>query len=79
MRYQIVLRPEPEGGYTVFVPTLPGCITWGRTLRQARRMAVDAIEGSVASLAKHAEPIPSDEENLISSVEVSISRRLAHG
>jgi len=42
-------------------------------------MAADAIEGFVASLAKHGEPIPSDEENLISSVEVSISRRLAHG
>ncbi|MFH1111040.1 MAG: type II toxin-antitoxin system HicB family antitoxin [Planctomycetota bacterium] len=52
MRYQIVLRPEPEGGYTGFVPALPGCITWGRTLRQARRMAVDAIQGYLASIKK---------------------------
>ncbi len=27
MRYTIYLRPEPEGGYTVIVPSLPGCIT----------------------------------------------------
>lgn len=70
MRYQVVLRPEPEGGYTVFVPALPGCITWGRTLRQARRMAVDAIEGYLASLLNHGEPIPSDEEGLTATVTV---------
>ena len=70
MRYQIVLRPEPEGGYTVFVPALPGCITWGRTLRQARRMAIDAIEGYLASLQKHGEPIPRDDESLSTSVDV---------
>ena len=70
MRYQIVLRPEPEGGYSVFVPALPGCITWGRTLRQARRMAVDAIEGYLVSLEKHGEPIPADDESLTTSVDV---------
>ena len=70
MRYQIVLRPEPEGGYTVFVPALPGCITWGRSLRQARRMAADAIEGYLISLVKHGEPIPTDDESLTASVDV---------
>ena len=70
MRYQIVLRPEPEGGYTVFVPALPGCITWGRTLRQARKIAADAICGYLASLDKHGEPIPSDDQSLLTSVDV---------
>ncbi|MEK7731416.1 MAG: type II toxin-antitoxin system HicB family antitoxin [Planctomycetota bacterium] len=72
MRYQIVLRPEPEGGYTVFVPTLPGCITWGRTLRQARKMAADAIGGYIESLAKHGEPIPVDDDNLTANVEIEL-------
>ena len=58
MRYQIILRAEPEGGYTVMVPALPGCITWGKTIHQAKRMVRDAIEGYVASLVKHGEPIP---------------------
>jgi len=70
MRYQIVLRPEPEGGYTVFVPTLPGCITWGRTLHQARKMAADAIGGYIESLVKHGEPIPVDDDNLTANVEI---------
>ena len=77
MRYQIVLRPEPEGGYTVFVPTLPGCITWGRTLRQARKMAADAIGGYIESLLKHGEPVPIDDENLTASVEIELPSELS--
>lgn len=69
-RYQIVLRPEPEGGFTVFVPSLPGCITWGKDLAQARRMAADAIRGYIASLRKHGEPVPSDAEALVTTVQV---------
>ncbi|MDG6251470.1 type II toxin-antitoxin system HicB family antitoxin [Methanocalculus sp.] len=32
LRFCILLRREPEGGYTVTVPTLPGCITFGETI-----------------------------------------------
>jgi antitoxin HicB len=53
-RYNIMLRPEPEGGYTALVPALPGCVTYGRTVDEAREMARDAISGYIASLRKHA-------------------------
>ncbi len=43
LTYRIVLRPEPEGGYTVIVPTLPGCVTYGATKEEANKMAEDAI------------------------------------
>jgi len=56
--FNIVLRPEPEGGFTVIVPALPGCVTYGRTLAEAKKMAKDAISGYVASLKKHNEPVP---------------------
>ncbi len=45
LRYNIVLQPEPEGGFTVIVPSLPGCVTYGKDLAEARAMATDAIEG----------------------------------
>lgn len=77
MRYQIILRPEPEGGYTVFVPTLPGCITWGRSLRQARKLAADAIGGYIESLIKHGEPIPVDDDNLTANVEIELPSELS--
>ena len=56
--YNIMLRPEPEGGYTALVPALPGCVTYGRTLAEARKMAKDAITGYLDSLKKHNEPVP---------------------
>lgn len=53
--YNIMLRPEPEGGYTALVPALPGCVTYGRTVDEAREMVKDAISGYIASLRKHKE------------------------
>jgi predicted RNase H-like HicB family nuclease len=58
LRFDIVLRPEPEGGFTAAVPALPGCVTYGRTLSEARRMVNDAISAYIESLRKHNEPIP---------------------
>jgi predicted RNase H-like HicB family nuclease len=57
--YNIMLRPEPEGGFTAIVPALPGCITHGRTLEEAKEMAYDAIDVYVESLRKHGESLPS--------------------
>jgi len=34
LSYRITLRKEPEGGYTVLVPALPGCITYGKTVEE---------------------------------------------
>jgi predicted RNase H-like HicB family nuclease len=45
LRYNVIFRPEPEGGYTVMVPALPGCVTYGRNLKEARLMATDAVRG----------------------------------
>ena len=59
--FTLLLEPdEEEGGYTVTVPALPGCITQGDTLDEALAMAKDAITGYLASLEAHGEPIPPD-------------------
>jgi antitoxin HicB len=44
LTYRILLRKEPEGGYTVLVPALPGCITYGKTIEEAIKMAKEAID-----------------------------------
>ena len=69
-RFNVVLRPEPEGGFTALVPALPGCVTYGRTLSEARAMAKDAIAGYITSLQKHKEPVPSDDETLVASLDL---------
>lgn len=58
LNYTAVFRQEPEGGYTVVVPSLQGCVTYGETFEKAKEMAEDAIEGYLKSLAKHGEEIP---------------------
>jgi antitoxin HicB len=64
MRYRIELHPAPpeEGGYTVTVPSLPGVVTEGDTLEEAIAMAKDAIEGYIADLEAHGEPVPESDE-----------------
>ncbi|MFZ0284066.1 MAG: type II toxin-antitoxin system HicB family antitoxin [Terriglobales bacterium] len=68
--FNVMFRPEPEGGFTAMVPALPGCVTYGRTLNEARKMVKDAMSGYVASLRKHNEPIPTDDETLLASLEL---------
>jgi antitoxin HicB len=57
-QYTVVFEPAEEGGYVVTVPALPGLITEGDTLEEARAMAKDAIRGYLESLMKHCEEIP---------------------
>ena len=49
-----------EGGYVVTCPALPGLVTEGDTLAEARKMARDAIRANLESLRKDGEAIPSD-------------------
>ncbi len=44
MKFQVVLEPSDEGGYTVYVPSLPGCISEGDTLEEALVNIRKAIE-----------------------------------
>lgn len=62
--YTIVLIPEPEeGGYSVIVPSLPGCVTQGETVEEAIAMAQDAIAGWIAVAEKHGEPVPEEDRH----------------
>lgn len=44
MKFKIVLEPSEEGGFTVFVPSLPGCISEGDTKEEALTNIREAIE-----------------------------------
>jgi len=68
--YRIHLEPEPEGGFTVTVPALPGCVTWGEDYEHALAMAKEAIEGYLEVLAEEGKPIP--EEPVTTAVDTLI-------
>ena len=61
LSYGILLKREPEGGYTVIVPSLPGCVTYGDTIDESIKMARVAIELYIKSLVEHGEEIPTSE------------------
>jgi predicted RNase H-like HicB family nuclease len=56
--YTVLLQPEPEGGFTVTCPVLPGLVTYGENLAEARAMAAEAIECYLESLQKDRLPLP---------------------
>jgi predicted RNase H-like HicB family nuclease len=44
MKLRVVLEPSPEGGFTAFVPALPGCISEGDTREIAMQNIREAVE-----------------------------------
>jgi predicted RNase H-like HicB family nuclease len=62
--YRIILKKEEEGGYTAIVPSLPGCITYGDTIDEAKLMVREAIELYIESLEADGLPVPNDNESL---------------
>jgi predicted RNase H-like HicB family nuclease len=70
LTYKILLHKEPEGSYTVSVPVLPGCITYGETVEHGIEMAKEAIELYIAELKERGEEIPDDTGTLEYSINM---------
>ena len=68
--YRVILKLEPEGGFTVTVPALPGCVTYGKDLDEAKEMVEDAIKAYLESLQKHSEPILDDTNTLETQLSI---------
>ena len=66
MKLKIMLEPSDEGGYTVFVPALPGCISEGDTKEDALKNIREAIE-------LYLEPVEDDKSFSPDTEEIEIS------
>ena len=61
LRYTVLLRKNTDvPGYSVMVPELPGCFTFGDTVEEALANAKEAIEGCLESLAFTGDAIPQE-------------------
>lgn len=59
--FQIVIEKEADDeGYLAYSPTLPGCVSNGKTIEDAKRNIRHAIEQHVASLLEHDQAVPQD-------------------
>lgn len=74
LKYTVIYTSEPEGGFTVVVPALPGCVTYGKDLEEAERMAKEAISLYLESLKAHKEPVPESEKTFIGSIDLEFPR-----
>lgn len=64
LSYTVIFEPAVEGGYVVTCPALPGLVTEGDTMEEARRMARDVIRGYLESLRADGLPFPTEPEAL---------------
>src|ERR1700692_2547530 len=69
----VLFEPAEEGGFVVTCPALPGLVTEGDTLEEARAMAQDAIRGYIESLRTDHLPIPSDKAPVKEEIRVLVS------
>jgi predicted RNase H-like HicB family nuclease len=69
MKFRTIIEQDEDGNYIVQCPSLPECISEGKTREEALASIKDAIQGYLKSLKKHNEPIPPSIEE--ETVEVS--------
>jgi predicted RNase H-like HicB family nuclease len=58
MKYLVTLERDEDGFIVAECPSLPGCLSQGKTREEALANIKDAIEGYLESLRKHGEPLP---------------------
>ena len=58
MKYRVIIQQDEDGIFVAEVPSLPGCISQGKTRREAVANIQEAIQAYIESLRKHNEPIP---------------------
>ena len=75
-RYTVLFEPVEEGGFVASCPALPGLVTEGDTLEEAREMVKDAIRGYLESLAMDGQEPPADiklnEDPVKEEIEVAV-------
>lgn len=64
LKYDAVFEEQPGGGYTVSVPSLPGCISEGDTLKEAKLNIVEAMTVYLESLIIDGEDIPAPDKSV---------------
>ena len=73
LKFHVCFEREEEGGYHAYVPALPGCHTYGRTIEEAEERIKEAIALYIEGLVEHGLPIPEPlEEPFLKAVDVEV-------
>jgi antitoxin HicB len=58
MKFRVVIAQDEDGVFIAQCPALPGCVSQGKTRKEAEANVKEAIQGYIESLRNHDEPIP---------------------
>ncbi|MEW6745991.1 MAG: type II toxin-antitoxin system HicB family antitoxin [Planctomycetota bacterium] len=70
MKFRVLIEQDEDGVFVAEVPSLPGCVSQGRTRDEAVRNAQEAIEAYLESLEAHGDPIPPSIDEEVVDVKV---------
>ncbi|GAB4219654.1 MAG: hypothetical protein Fur009_6830 [Candidatus Microgenomates bacterium] len=70
LEYTVIFEPADEGGYVVYVPSLPGCVTQGDTFEEAVTMVKDAIKGYLEVLKEENQEVVEEKTSIITKVKI---------
>ncbi len=71
-KFKVIFEQEPDGGYSVHAPSLPGCASQGDTFEEAQANIHEAMELYLWSLKEDGLPVPEgDPEVLVKEIEVA--------
>ena len=74
--FRVIIEPDEKNTFHGYVPSLPGCHTWGENIEKTKKNLKDAIKCHVQGLLKDGEPIP-QEENAFELVQTFTEKELA--
>lgn len=69
--FRIIIEPDEKGTFHGYVPALPGCHTWGKSLEETKKNLREAIEIYVEDLIEEKKSVP-EEESFESFETVSV-------
>ena len=58
MKFRAMIEEDEDGMFVAECPSLPGCISQGKTRKEALHNLQDAVSGYLTSLKKHNDPLP---------------------
>jgi len=74
--FRIIIEPDEKNTFHGYVPSLPGCHTWGKTIKQTRQNLRDAITVYILSLVDDGEPVPQEKGlEALETISVKPSRK----
>lgn len=62
--FRIIIEPDEKNAFHGFVPSLPGCHTWGYSIGETRKNLKEAIKCHIQGLLKDKQSIPRTDEGM---------------